>query len=97
MKITSIRPILPQGERRVCVVVKIETDQPGLIGWGEASVAGKPRALAGCIQGLKPMILGNEGDKAACARYAPAFSHQGVPEMVRAYGARHKDGGLADS
>lgn len=95
MKITSIRPILPQGERRVFVVVKIETDQPGLVGWGEASMEGKPRALAGCIHDLKPMILGNEGDEAACARYAPAFSHQG--DMVRAYGARLKDGSIADS
>lgn len=91
MKITTIRPILPQGKRRV--FVKIETDQPGLVGWGEASVEGKPRALAGCIQDLKPLILGNEGDEAACAR--SAFSHQG--DMVRAYGARHKDGGIADS
>lgn len=93
MKITSIRPILPQGKRRV--FVKIETDQPGLVGWGEASVEGKPRALAGRIQDLKPMILGNEGDEAACAR--SAFSHQGVQDMVRTYGARHKDGSIADS
>lgn len=95
MKITSIRPILPQGERRVFVFVKIETDQPGLIGWGVASVESKSRALASCIHDLKPMILGNEGDEAACARYAPAFSHQG--DMVRAYGVRHKDGSIAAS
>ncbi len=58
MKITAIRPIFAQGERRVFVFVKVETDQPGLIGWGEASLEGKPRAVAGCIQDMEPMILG---------------------------------------
>lgn len=57
MKIRSIRPIFAQGERRVFVFVKVETDEPGLIGWGEASVEGKPRAVAGCIQDMEPMIL----------------------------------------
>jgi galactonate dehydratase len=60
MKITSITPILAQGERRVFCFVKVETDQPGLIGWGEASLEGKPRAVAGCIQDMEPMIVGED-------------------------------------
>jgi len=43
MKITAIKPVFAQGENRVFVFVKVETDQPGLIGWGEASLEGKPR------------------------------------------------------
>lgn len=60
MKITSITPIFADGGHRIFVFVKIETDQPGLIGWGEASLEGKPRAVAGCIQDMEPMILGQD-------------------------------------
>lgn len=60
MKITAIKPVLAQGERRVFVFVKVETDQPGLYGWGEASVEGKPRAVAGCVQDMEPMVLGHD-------------------------------------
>jgi len=58
MKITAIKPVFAQGENRVFVFVKVETDQPGLIGWGEASLEGKPRAAARCLLDMQPMILG---------------------------------------
>ncbi len=45
MKIRAVKPILADGGHRIFVFVKVETDQPGLIGWGEASVEGKPRAV----------------------------------------------------
>ena len=57
MKITAIKPIMADGGHRVFVFVKVETDQPGLVGWGEASVEGKPRAVVGCIQDMEPMIV----------------------------------------
>ncbi|MEM7344786.1 MAG: galactonate dehydratase, partial [Chloroflexota bacterium] len=60
MKITSIKPIMADGGHRVFVFVKVETDQPGLIGWGEASLEGKPRAIAGCIQDMEMMIVGED-------------------------------------
>jgi galactonate dehydratase len=60
MKITAVKPILADGGHRIFVFVKVETDQPGLYGWGEASVEGKPRAVAGCIQDMEPMILGED-------------------------------------
>lgn len=60
MKITRITPIMADGGHRVFVFVKVETDQPGLIGWGEATLEGKPRAVAGCIQDMEPMILGQD-------------------------------------
>ncbi|MEM7537006.1 MAG: galactonate dehydratase [Chloroflexota bacterium] len=58
MKITAITPIFADGGHRIFVFVKVETDVPGLIGWGEASVEGKPRAVAGCIQDMAGMIVG---------------------------------------
>ena len=49
MKITRITSIMADGGHRIIVFVKVETDQPGLIGWGEATLEGKPRAIAGCV------------------------------------------------
>ncbi len=60
MKITKITPIIADGGHRIIVFVKVETDQPGLIGWGEATLEGKPRAILGCIQDMEPMILGQD-------------------------------------
>lgn len=60
MKITRITSIMADGGHRIIVFVKVETDQPGLVGWGEATLEGKPRAVVGCIQDLEPMILGQD-------------------------------------
>ena len=51
---------MADGGHRIIVFVKVETDQPGLIGWGEATLEGKPRAIAGCIQDMEPMIVGQD-------------------------------------
>jgi galactonate dehydratase len=60
MKITAVKPIMADGGHRIFIFVKVETDQPGLIGWGEASLEGKPRAVAGCVEDMEPMILGQD-------------------------------------
>src|ERR1700674_2587498 len=60
MKITRIPPSMADGGPRIIVFVKVETDQPGLIGWGEATLEGKPRAIAGCIQDMEPMVVGQD-------------------------------------
>lgn len=60
MKITRITPIMAEGGHRIIVFVKVETDQPGLVGWGEASLEGKSRAVVGCIEDLAPMIIGED-------------------------------------
>ncbi len=60
MKITSVKSIIADGGQRVFVFVKVETDQPGLVGWGEASLEAKPRAVAGCIADMEPMIVGED-------------------------------------
>jgi len=60
MKITAIKPVLADGGHRIFIFVKVETDQPGLVGWGEASLEGKPRAVAGCVEDMEPMILGQD-------------------------------------
>jgi galactonate dehydratase len=60
VKITGIKPIMADGGHRIIVFVKVETDQPGLVGWGEATLEGKPRAVLGCIQDMEPMIVGQD-------------------------------------
>src|SRR3569833_1325138 len=42
------------------VFVRIETDVPGLIGWGEATLEFKTRAVMGAIADIEPMLLGQD-------------------------------------
>lgn len=81
MKITSIKPILADGGHRIFVFVRVETDQPGLIGYGEASLEGKPRAVAGCIEDMECMILDEDPRRVEwCWQilYRSAFWRMGV-------------------
>jgi galactonate dehydratase len=84
MKITDIKTILADGGARVFVFVKIETDQPGLIGWGEASLESKPRAVVGCVADMAPMIIGEDPLRIEYLwqiLYRGAFWRQGVIGM----------------
>jgi galactonate dehydratase len=60
MKITDIRTVVVNAQMRNWVFVKVETDQDGLAGWGEASLEWKTRAVAGAVEDLKPFILGED-------------------------------------
>jgi galactonate dehydratase len=57
MKITDIKTIVVNAKMRNWVFVKVETDE-GIIGWGEASLEWKTRGVVGCIEDLKPFIVG---------------------------------------
>lgn len=60
MKITDVKTLVVNAEMRNWVFVKVETDQDGLWGWGEASIEWKTRAVAGAIEDFKPMLLGED-------------------------------------
>src|SRR6516165_8724556 len=60
MKITDIKTLVVNAIMRNWVFVKVETDQPGLYGWGEATVEWKTRAVVGCIEDYKPMLVGRD-------------------------------------
>jgi galactonate dehydratase len=84
MKITGVKTIFADAGRRVYVFVKVETDQPGLVGWGEASLEGKPRAVAGCVADMEPMIIGEDPRRIEYIwqiLYRGAFWRQGVIGM----------------
>jgi galactonate dehydratase len=42
------------------VFVRVETDVPGLIGWGEATLEFKTRAVMGAVADIEPMLLGQD-------------------------------------
>ncbi|SFT08280.1 galactonate dehydratase [Sulfitobacter marinus] len=60
MKITAIRTVIVNAFIRNWVFVKVETDQPGLWGWGEATLEWKTRAVTGCIEDLAPFLVGQD-------------------------------------
>jgi galactonate dehydratase len=42
------------------VFVKVETDDPGLFGWGEATLEWKTRAVVGAVDDLAPLLTGRD-------------------------------------
>jgi galactonate dehydratase len=47
-------------EMRNWVFVRVETDSPDLVGWGEATLEWKTRAVVGAIEDLAPLLLGRD-------------------------------------
>jgi galactonate dehydratase len=60
MKITDIKTVVVNAQMRNWVFVKVETDQAGLYGWGEGTLEWKTRAVTGCVEDLKPMLVGRD-------------------------------------
>ncbi len=60
MKIVDISTVVVNARMRNWVFVKVQTDVPGLHGWGEATMEWKTRAVVGCVEDLKPMLLGRD-------------------------------------
>jgi galactonate dehydratase len=60
VKITAIRTCVVNAEMRNWVFVKVETDEPGLYGWGEATLEWKTRAVVGAIDDLAPLMIGRD-------------------------------------
>jgi galactonate dehydratase len=60
LKITDIRTIVVNAQMRNWVFVKVETDTPDLVGWGEASLEWKTRSVVGAVEDLKPFLVGDD-------------------------------------
>ncbi|MCX5579624.1 galactonate dehydratase [Kaistia terrae] len=63
MKITKITPYIAYNGISDLVFVKVETDEPGLFGWGECSLPAKPNGVAGAVRDLEPLILGADPER----------------------------------
>jgi galactonate dehydratase len=60
MRITGIKPVVVNANMRNWVFVKVETDEPGLYGWGEATLEWKTRTVVGAIEDLSRFVVGED-------------------------------------
>lgn len=60
MKITAIETLVCHARMRNWVFVKVLTDQPGLHGWGEATLEWHTRGVVGAIQDLAELVVGED-------------------------------------
>lgn len=60
MKIERIETLVCHARMRNWIFVKVVTDQPGLVGWGEATLEWHTRAVVGAIEDLQPLIVGED-------------------------------------
>ncbi|HEY6483347.1 MAG TPA: enolase C-terminal domain-like protein [Steroidobacteraceae bacterium] len=60
MKIVDVKTLVCHARMRNWIFVKVMTDQPGLHGWGEATLEWHTRAVCGAIEDLKPLVLGED-------------------------------------
>lgn len=60
IRITGIKTLVVNAQMRNWILVKVETGQDGLYGWGEASLNWKTQAVTGAIEDLRPLVLGKD-------------------------------------
>lgn len=60
MKITSIETYVCNARMRNWIFVKVVTDQPGLWGWGEATLEWHTRAVVGAIEDISQLLIGED-------------------------------------
>lgn len=58
MKITALKPFGCSSPVTDWTYVKVETDEPGLFGWGECSLPTKTHGVQGAIKDLEKLVLG---------------------------------------
>lgn len=60
MKITAIETHVCHARMRNWIFVKVLTDQPGLWGWGEATLEWHTRAVVGAIEDISQLLIGED-------------------------------------
>jgi len=60
MKITAIETHVCNARMRNWIFVKVLTDQPGLWGWGEATLEWHTRAVVGAVEDLQTLLIGED-------------------------------------
>lgn len=58
IKVTGVKTVVVHAGLRNWVFVKVTTDVPGLVGWGEATLEWKTRAVVGAVQDLEALVAG---------------------------------------
>ena len=96
MKITAIETLVCHARMRNWIFVKVLTDQPGLHGWGEATLEWHTRAVVGAIEDIAQLLIGEDPtriehslrrpDRSPTHRH-PGRSVSGVPGAAQSAGA----------
>ena len=60
MKITKVKTYIVDGGFRPWTFVRIETSEPGLIGWGDCSDWGAPGPVTATVARLAELIIGRD-------------------------------------
>jgi|TARA_B100000809_G_scaffold257464_1_gene299123 galactonate dehydratase len=60
MKITAIETHVCHARMRNWVFVKVVTDQPGLHGWGEATLEWHTRSIVGAVEDIATLLIGED-------------------------------------
>jgi galactonate dehydratase len=60
MRIKAVSAKIAQDGGRNFVFVRVDTDERGLFGWGEATLGFQPLAVAGAIDDVAPLIVGED-------------------------------------
>ena len=56
MKITGIETLVCHARMRNWIFVKVVTDQPGLYGWGEATLEWHTRSVVGAVEDIAELL-----------------------------------------
>ncbi|PJF24192.1 MAG: bifunctional D-altronate/D-mannonate dehydratase, partial [Phototrophicales bacterium] len=63
MTITNVKIVVTSPDRNY-VLVKIETSDPGVYGWGDATLNGRELAVAAALeQHIAPLLIGRDPDR----------------------------------
>ncbi|QDU79987.1 D-galactonate dehydratase [Polystyrenella longa] len=60
MKIERIETLVCHARMRNWIFVKVVTDQPGLVGWGEATLEWHTRSVVGAIEDISQLLVGQD-------------------------------------
>lgn len=60
MKITKIEPLVCHARMRNWIFIKVHTDQPGLYGWGEATLEWHTRSVVGAVEDIAQLVVGED-------------------------------------
>jgi galactonate dehydratase len=60
LKITAIKPFIVDGGFRPWTFCKVETDEPGLVGWGDCTDWGSPGPVAATVRRYAEWVIGRD-------------------------------------
>src|SRR5918911_4596808 len=60
MKITKVSTLVVNANMRNWIFVKVETDQDGLHGWGEATLEWKTKSVVGAVEDVSRFLVGED-------------------------------------